>query len=210
MQLRTPLLPTFLLLSAIAIGLWAYQNWTRLCSQWASYRVGTAQSFNEAQARIAPLETGADCDAKMAQLVGKWGTGNRQFDLYLAEHICDAAATDRLREAFSQRLSRSADLRRRWAHYWSHRTPIPPDEQVQSIVSYLDTLATVDPPRAITWREVLDLRAVFELTGNSRSAPDLSPTNWHQYYRVWFETRPDALPHIPRPQTPLPDVRKTP
>ncbi len=205
MRLRTPLLPTFLVLSSIALGLWVHGNWTLLSSQWTSYRVGAAESFAEAQARIAPLEKGSDRDAKMAQLVGKWGTGNRQFDLYLAEHICDAAATDGLRESFSRQLGRSAELRRRWAHYWSHRTSLPPDEQVQSIVSYLDTLATVDPPRAITWREVLDLRAMFELTSNPRPAPDLSGTNWHEYYRVWRETRPNDLPNIPRPEMPLPE-----
>jgi len=205
MRLRTPLLPTFLLLTSIAIGLWVYGNWTQLASQWACYRVGTAQSFAEAQSRIGPFEKGSDRDAKMAQLVGKWGTGNRQFDLHLAKHLFGATATDGLRESFSRQLGRSADLRQRWAHYWSHQAPLPPDEQVQSIVSYLDTLATVDPPQAITWREVLDLRALFELTESRRPAPNLSPTNWHEYYRVWRETRPDALPPIPRPKMPLPE-----
>ena len=205
MRLRTPLLPTFLLLSSIAVGLWAYGNWTQLCGQWACYRVGSTKSFADAQTRIARLETGTDRDAKMALLVGKWGTGNRQFDLYLAEHLCDAAATDGLRESFSRQLGHRAKLRRRWAHCWSHRTPLPPDEQIQSIVSYLDTAATVDPPRAITWREVLELRAVFELTGKTTPAPDISPANWHEYYRLWRETRPGDLPHIPRPKMLLPD-----
>lgn len=205
MRFRTSLLPTFLLLVSITVGLWAYGNRKLLSSQWACYRVGTAESFAEAQARIAPLETGTDCDAKMAVLVRKWGTGNRQFDLYLAEHVCNAAATDGLRECFSRQLGHSAKLRQHWAHCWCHRAALLPDEQVQSIVSYLDTLATVDPPQAITWREVLDLRAVFELTGDPRPAPDLSPTNWPEYYRVWRETRPHDLPHIPRPETPLPE-----
>ena len=55
-----------------------------------------------------------------------------------------------------------------------------------------------------SWREVLDLQAVFHLTGRSELARGLSPGNWRDRYRRWRLDRPAPLPHVPRASEPMP------
>jgi len=195
-----------LLIGGLAIGAWAYGNRQPLRRQWAVYQVGAAKSYETAQERLAWFDEGPDPDARLGELVGKWGTGNRQFDLYLARYLGDPAASRRLRQAFSEHLSRWPVLLSRWAHYWAYRAPMGPDEQLASVVDYFDTLYTEAPDRRITWREVLDLQAVFYWVESSPRAVGLSPENWREHYRVWLETRPDELPSVARPETALPDL----
>ena len=57
----------------------------------------------------------------------------------------------------------------------------------------------------ITWREVLDLQAIFQLTGQPRLALRLSPANWRQRLRTWQQDRPRPLPHVARPAAPFAD-----
>ena len=81
--------------------------------------------------------------------------------------------------------------------------PLPLDQQTASVVAYLD-LAAADPSRTITWREVLDVQALFKLTGRGELASELSPSNWRDRYRQWQRRRPAELPHAPRPKEPFP------
>lgn len=196
-----------LVLAGMVIGAWWYFHREQLARQWACYRVGAAGSFEQAQAEIAWFEKGPDREAQLGELVRKWGTGNQQFDLYLARHLGDPACSDLLRETFARELGRRAELLPRWAHSWSYRAPLEPDAQIASILSYFDALASVEPAEQITWREVLDLQAVFQLTGQGRLARGLSAANWHDRYRRWQQTRPHELPSVARPARPFADWR---
>ena len=193
------------LLASLAIGAWWYVNRRELSRQWACYRVGAAESFSQAQHEIAWFETGPDRRDRLRDLTRKWGTGNRQFDLYLARHVDDLASSELLRETFSRELGRRKELLPRWARYWSHRAKLEPDRQIASTLSYLDTLVLARVTRTIPWREVLDLQAVFQLTGHGHLAADLSPENWQQQYRRWQQTRPARLSHTERPGKPFAD-----
>ena len=201
--LRTLL--AMVLSAGILISAWWYLNRRRLARQWGCYRVATAESFQQAQDEIAWFENGPDRHARLGELARTWGTGKQQFDFYLARHVCHADSSELLRETFSQELGRRQDLLPRWAHYWSYRARPDPDEQIRSILNYLETLFSAGRLREITWRDVLDVQAVFQLTGHPERARGLSPANWHEHYRLWLETRPDELPHVARPKKPFAD-----
>lgn len=192
-------------LAGIGLGGWCYLHRKQLARQWAVYRVGAAEPFRKAQSQIIRCETGPDREALIHELVRKWGTGNQRFDLHLARHLGQAPCTDALREAFSSELGRREELLPRWAHYWTWRAKMDPDQQIASILAYLDTLVRVEPVKPITWREVLDLQAVFQLTGQTELARRLSPANWRDRYRRWQQSRPVELPHVPRPARPFAD-----
>ncbi|MBN2473199.1 MAG: hypothetical protein JXB62_01225 [Pirellulales bacterium] len=174
-----------------------------LVRQWHCYQVGTAETLDRARQEIAWFETGADREARIAELVRTWGTGNARFDLHLARYLYDPAGSDLLRERFAGELGRREEALPRWARWWAYRAPEEPDRHMASILGSLEVLATADPPRTITWREVLDLQAVFQLTGKPRRARGLTPTNWQDHYRVWNESRPDPFPHVARPEQPF-------
>ena len=112
------------------------------------------------------------------------------------------ASSVALREAFSRQLSRRPELLPRWARHWSHRAAQEPDQQIAAILTYLETLASSESPKTITWREVIGLQAVFELSGRGELAEGLSPANWLDRFRHWQEVRPVELPHVPRPDQP--------
>lgn len=205
MRLWLRLLITLFVVAGICVGTWCYLNGGRLACQWASYRVGAAHTFDEAQAAITWFESGPDHKAKLRELVRKWGTGNQRFDLYLARHVRHADSTEPLREAFSLEFGWHEERLPRWAHYWSWQTPQEPDREIASILDYLDLLVTADTSKTITWREVLDLQAIFYLTGEPRLAKRLDPENWRDRYRRWREDDRGQLPHVPRPSHPFPD-----
>ncbi|HUT09271.1 MAG TPA: hypothetical protein VMY42_02145 [Thermoguttaceae bacterium] len=186
--------------AGILVGAWWYANRQRLTRQWDCYRVGAAESFDQAQGEITRCETAPDGQARIAELVHKWATGNRRFDLYLARYVHQPQCSSALRAAFSRELGRREGLLSRWAHYWSWQASLEPDEQIASIVAYLDGL---DSSRTITWREVLDLQAVFELTGRGQLAARLSPANWHTRFRRFEQAHPGRLPHVTRPDGPF-------
>jgi hypothetical protein len=196
-------LPVILLLAVAGLGVWCYIYRQPLARQWALYRIGTA-SPQEAEAEIVRCETAPDHDAMIGELVRKWGTGNRQFDLHLAAHLGSGSCGESLREAFAAEIGRREGLLDRWARYWTWRAQLPPDHQMASVMAYLDALSAANPPHAITWREVLDLQVLFQLTGRGELAQNLSPANWHNRYGQWQRSRPARLPHIPRPEEAVP------
>jgi len=195
------LLPAGIL--AAVLGWTARRQWAR---QWASYRIGTASTFEEARARIAALEAGPDCDARLRELVRRWGSGNRQFDLYLARYVDDPGSSASIRKAFSLELAWREPLLARWAHYWCFRAPQEPDAEIASLVDYFYLLVSAEPARSITWREVLDLQAVLQVCGSPEAARRLSPENWQTRYRRWQATRQEPLPHVARPRGPFADL----
>ena len=208
MRLWLRVLLTLVVLAGIAIGGWWYLNRGRLSRQWACYRVGAAVSFEQAQAELAWFEKGPDRDVRLGELVGKWGTGNQRFDLYLARHVAHSTSSESLRESFSRQLGRRPELLRRWAHFWSYRLSLEPDREINSITAYFDALTAADrPEQTITWRQALNLQAVFQLTGQGQLALGLTPGNWRDRYGLWREHRPAEAPRIWRPASPFPDWR---
>ncbi len=198
------LLLALLVLAAVAGG-WIYLNWSALQRQWAVYEVGSSDSFSEAQARMLWFESPPHRAAKLRELVRKWGTGNQQFDFYLARHIQSAQSSEALRKRFSLEFGWRETLLPRWAHYWAWQTALPPEREIASIVSYLDKIVEADQQRPITWREVLELQAVFQLTGEIELARRLSPENWQKRYTRWRAKHAEAAVPVERPELPLPD-----
>ncbi len=190
-------------MGGLAGGLWWYYG-NGAGTQWTAYRIGQAASYREAAGQIAALERRRDRDVVLRELAAGWGTGNQQFDFYLARRASDPQAGEALRQAFSLELSWRPELLTRWAHYWSWRVKPSPADEIASIAEYLDALATAEPPRRLTWREVLNLQAVFALTGQPELALRLAPDNWQGRYRGWRGQRGERL-DVERPGAPFPD-----
>jgi hypothetical protein len=205
MSLRWRLLLTAAAIVVTIVGTGIYARYQTLHWQWESYRVGAAESYDVARARLSAHTTGPQAVARIRELVGSWGTGNVRFDLFLARYVGDPQSREALREGFSTELAWRDGLLERWAQYWSWHAPLEPDPQIASVVDYFQLLTRADPPRAITWRDVLDLQAVFALTGQARLALRLSPQNWRERFARWQAARPTPLPHVTRPALPLPD-----
>ena len=159
-----------LLLGAVACGAAGYVYRRPLQRAWALYRIGAAASPREAEATIVGCLASPDRLAMIGELVAKWGTGNPQFDLNLAAHVGAGSCSEPLRAAFAAELGRRPGLLEHWAHYWTWRAQLPPEQQMASVAAYLDALIVADPPRDVTWREVLDLEALFQLTGHGELA----------------------------------------
>ncbi len=203
MRVFRRILLAILLLAVLSLAVWCYICREPLARQWSLYRIGAAATPDEAEAELVRCETDPDPDAMIGELVDKWGTGNRQFDLRLAAHLDARSCGDSLRRAFAEQIGSERELLKRWAHYWSWRSPLPLEQQTASVVAYLDVVAA-DPSRNITWREVLDVQALFELTGRGELAKDVSPSDWRDRYRQWQRRRPAELPHRARPKEPFP------
>jgi len=205
------LLRALLLLVVVAgllAGVWVFVNWRIVVWQWSSYQVGAAASFEEARKQFAQFEQGEHAPERLRVLVAKWGTGNRQFDRYLAQYATDGGSSTALRRAFSRELGRRPELLPRWEHFWRWQASLEPERQIASILEYLDPKAFADQPGAgasITWRELLDLQAIFAISGDHDRAARVRPDTWREHYRVWSETRRTAIGHVSRPASPLPD-----
>jgi len=189
-------------LLAAGVTVWVWARWPLLRRQWFCYRVGAARDFREACTHLAWFERAGAGEADRLELVSKWGTGNPRFDLYLARYLGEAACSDQLRAAFARHVGSHPALLERWAHWWAWRAPLDPAEQVSSVLEYHETLLANQPAEPITWREVLDLQAVFALTGQPERARGLAPANWTDHYRVWRETG-SAVSDFARPEKPL-------
>jgi len=192
------------LLIVLVVGVFAIVYRQPLARQWTLYRIGAAESSQEADVEIARCETAPEAELLIGEMIDKWGSGNRRFDLHLAGHLGGRSCGETLREAFSKEITRREGLLERWARYWTWRAQLPPDQQMASVAAYYDALRAAEPPRNITWREVLDLQAVFQLTGCGELAQNLSPANWRERYGQWQQKRPSPLPAIPRPEEPFP------
>ena len=184
-------------LGAIALCAWLARSW--LEREWALYRVGAAVSTADAQRELAWFEQGSDAPERLRHLTARWGVGHTRFDLAVAQYVSQSACSDALREAFSRELAWRPELLPRWARFWSWRAAAP-DEEIASIAEYFQLLSAADPPRAIRWREVLDLQAVLTLVGQERLAQRLTPENWARRFRGW---QPQRLPPIVRPAQPF-------
>ena len=205
MSLRWRLLVTVVVIVAAIAGAAVYVHLQTLRWQWQSYRVGAAESYSVARDRLAWFTEGPHSAERIRELVGYWGTGNPKFDLFLARYVRDPQSGEALREGFSLELAWRDGLLERWSRYWTWRAPLEPDQQIASVVDYFQLLAPADPPRAITWREVLDLQALFALTGQGRLALRLTPENWRERWGKWLAARAAELPHVARPDLPLDD-----
>ena len=197
------------LLLAIAGGgtaIYLHRAW--LETQWTIFSVGLAKNPDEARRPLARLDCPPDQATKLRELMARWGRGNEQFDLYLARYVDHPDSSEALREAFSGELSRRESLLPRWSGYWAWRSAAEPDAEIASMRSYLDVLLKAPPTRTLTWREVLDLQAAFQLTGQSEFARQLSPANWRQRYRQWLVDGEHPLPHVARPENPFAETAK--
>jgi len=209
MRLWLRLLITLVLLAAVGVGAWFFLHRRDLTNQLASHRVGAARTFEEAQVEIAWFESGPDHKTRLRELVDGWGTGNQQFDLYLARHVGSPDSSEALRKTFSLGFGWHEERLPRWAHYWTWRTPEEPDREIASILGYLDLLHAADASKTITWREVLDLQAIFYLGGEPQLAKRLNPENWRPRYGDWRERSAGQFPHVVRPGLPFPDAPHT-
>jgi hypothetical protein len=199
------------LLAVIGLGVWAFVHRQRLAYQLAAYRIGTAETSEEARAEIRRLEQGPNPELRLDELVGKWGTGNPRFDFYLARYVGDGRCSEALRRRFSLEFAWRREVLPRWAHYWSWRAGgepdqvREPDQVIDSIVRDLDMKASAEPGHTLTWREVLDLQAIFVLTGEPELAVRLKPDDWLDRFRPWHHRHRGRMPHVERPKEPLPD-----
>ncbi len=195
-------------MAAIGGGLaaagWFYFHPMPVGSQLAAYRVGAAPTFSLAKRELASLDSGRDREGKLRELAAGWGTGNQQFDFYLAQYLNEPECSDAMREVFSLELGWRPELLPRWAHYWAWRSKQAPAEEVASIADFLSALVSLQPARLLTWRETLNLQAAIVLTGESELARRLTPENWPGRYRQWIADR-SAWRQTARPESPLPD-----
>ncbi len=189
----------------MAAGAWYYRNGERLARQWAARSVASAATFDEAGAAIAAVEKAPDREARIRELTSKWGAGDPQFDLYLAWYVGTPESSEFLRETFSLEFAWREGLLPRWAHYWTWRASQEPDQEIASVLAFFDLLAASASPRPVTWRDVLDLQAIFALAGQPRLAFRLSPENWRGRYQTWRKAQPEEFPHVARPDEPFPD-----
>jgi len=206
--MRRLLIATGLALLAVglAAGAWFYLHPSPWAAQFAGYRVGAAQTYSLAKPEIAAFDSGSGRTAKDRELAAGWGTGNQQFDFYLARYLGESECSDDLRQAFSLEFGWRPELLPRWAHFWAWRTKQAPEAEIASIIDYLEALAGAEPPRLLTWREVLDLQAVFTLTGKPELARRLTPDNWSRRFAEWSRAKGEEH-RVERSSSPFPDWR---
>lgn len=205
-------LTTLLLIAAIvAGGAWIYAQRGRISRQYICHRVAVAGSYPAAMREIAWFEEPApDREARQRELVGAWGRGDPRFDYYLARYIRSPQCSESLREAFSLEFSWRPELLPRWAHYWSWQSAREPADELATVRGYLDTLASIEPPRLLTWRDILDLQALLEQTGQGALADRLKPDRWVDPYRRWLGTEMSWPVVLERPAQPFADWEGSP
>jgi hypothetical protein len=193
-------------LAAAAVAAVGYVHRQRLTGQWMAYRVGRAANFEEACRALAWFEAGPDREARLRELVTRWATGNVRFDYYLARYVASPESSEAMRKRFSLELAWREGLLPRWAHWWSWRTGEQPDRRAEEILAFVElVLAAQDLSKEISWREILDLQAIFCLTGQPKWAERLTPANWRERYGQWRQARADGPLRITKPSRPLPD-----
>jgi hypothetical protein len=193
-----------LLLVAAGIG-WCYLRRESLLRQWNLHELNSTEKYESARAEIAWFETEPDRDEKLRELVGDWGIGKPRLDLHLARYLSDPDCTEALRKEFSHELSWRGELLPRWSHYWSWRTKLEPNEELLSIDGHLTAILSDESAPRLSWRQILELQALFYLQGKPQYAQRLTPDNWRDRYRDWLRERPTPLPHVERPKLPFVD-----
>ncbi len=162
----------------------------RMAAQWMAYRVGRAADFEQAAEVLAWFESGENHEQRLRDLVTRWGTGNARFDYYLARYVASPQSSEALRKRFSLELAWRERLLGRWAHFWSYRAGDQLDRRVEEILGFMELLLSGDSSgRQITWREVLDLQAIFWLSGQPTWAERLTPENWRDRFVAWRNLR---------------------
>jgi hypothetical protein len=209
MRLWPRIVVALVVFTCFGVGIWVAAHHRRLRQQWAAYQVGSAISFDHARRELSRLERGDDQESQIRELVSKWGTGNCQYDLYLARYVDHPDSSETLREMFSCELAWREQLLPRWAHFWCWQSESPIEKQVSAFLEYLNVLLQAEPPRKLTWREVLDLQAVFQLSGHSDLAKRLRPDNWQERFRRWQQVCEGAALPDARPKIPFPDWEGT-
>ena len=201
-----PWIRLFLALVAVALGVlsvWLYRDRLRIACQWRAYSIGVATDAESARAHFAWFESEPDRDEKLRELADAWGRGAAGFDRRLLDYVAGPDSSEMLREACSTEFAWREELLDRWGRYWAWRAGETPTRRAAEIVEYLDLLAASNPPRRLTWREVLDLQAIFALTGRGPLAMRLTPDRWHDRYRNWRASL-TTIPPIPPVESPLP------
>jgi hypothetical protein len=171
------------------VALWLYSRRDALRLQWECYQVTGAASYEQFQQRIAEFERVSSDYNRRRALVNRWHTGNEKFDDFLVKYLFDGQCSEELREVFSRELIWREELLPAWAEHWRRQKP-DWEERVGSIRRYLQTLKTAQPPRSITWRDVLDLQAALELRGHGKLARRITPDNWRERFQLWQEADP--------------------
>jgi hypothetical protein len=184
------LLTVSILLGLLVLIGWISWNWPRWQNELTCYRVATAENFEAAAGHIAwfdsqprgvPQSSHARQE-KLRVLVARFGTGNERLDNYLMRYAYDARASEDFREVLSREFGWRPEVIGYWAELWKSRFG-DPDRERESIERYLDLLAAADPPRKLTWREVLDAQAILALTGRAERARRLTPENWQRRWK---------------------------
>jgi hypothetical protein len=196
---------TIVAVAALAVGIGLYVWRDKLAAQWASYQVASAGSYRAAARRIGQFEAAPDRDKKIHALVDAWGRGDPRYDYYLARYIRSPDCGDGLRQAFSLEISSRPGLIQRWGHFWSWHSSAGPAADHSHLRGYFDALASVEPPRRLTWRDVLDLQALCARTGQGEVARRMKPDDWVAAYRRWIEAEAAWTTDAERPQAPFPD-----
>jgi hypothetical protein len=206
MRFWSRLLAAIVVLACAGLAVWGYLSRESLTRQWKAYQVGRAAGNAEVCQAIAWFEAGPDQEARLRSLVAKWGTGNPRFDFFLARYVGSPESSESLRKAFSLEFAWRDGLLVRWAQYWIWRAGDRANERIDEILSYTELLdAAQQPLKEISWREILDLQAIFQIAAQPRLAERLTPANWHERFRQWRQSRPAAIPPVVKPTRPLPD-----
>ncbi len=154
-------------------------------------------------------------------LVEKWGTGNQQFDLYLARYLRDPACSDRLRKMFSLELAWRPEQLSRLSHLRRWEISGSPADHFDRLADQLHSRHSLLTIRhgtqedfstsefeqlcRLTWADILEVQVLFEATGHAHLAHRLTPENWPQRYQRWVEVggRDRHFWNIPRPSRPF-------
>jgi hypothetical protein len=170
-------------------AVWAYFQRDEFRLQWECYQVTSAASYEQFQQRITQFERESSDYHHLRVLVNRWHTGNEQFDDFLARYLFDGQCSEELREVFSRELIWREELLPAWGKHWQTQKPNW-EESIGSIRRYLQTLKNAQPPRSITWRDVLDFQAALQLQGHGELARRVTPDNWRERFLLWQEADP--------------------
>ena len=175
-----------LVLAIAAMGGWAWTNRDELAIQLACYRVRAAANYEAAVTELEWFEKHPRREQVLQRLMARFGTGNRRLDEYLTSYAYDGRASEAFRQALSLEFAWRPELLPLWQEYWTGRQQGDNlEEEVSTIRNYLEALDAADPPREVTWRDILDIQAAMQISDAPNLAIRLSPRNWRSRYHRW-------------------------